>query len=80
MDRNSPTGILTGLAMIGIILCLVISDSALTFQQALTLAVQNPLTSAPVGLLLIFLSCSATAVARQTMRSVRTARTTNCLE
>ena len=40
--------------MIGIILGLVISDSALTFQQALTLAVQNPLISAPVGLLLVF--------------------------
>ena len=55
MERNSPAGILTGLAMIGIILGLVISDSALTFQQALTLAVQNPLISAPVGLLLAFL-------------------------
>jgi len=41
--------------MIGIILGLVIYDSALTFQQALTLAVQNPLISAPVGLLLVFL-------------------------
>lgn len=55
MEMNGPLGIVSGLTVVGLIIGAVIWDSYLTFQEALDLALQNPLISAPVGLLLLFL-------------------------
>lgn len=55
MEMNGPLGILSGFAVLGLIVGAVIWDSYLTFRGALELALQNPLVSAPVGLLFLWL-------------------------
>lgn len=55
MEVNSPLGILSGLAVLTIIVGAVIYDSALTVQQAIDLVLQHPLIAAPIGLLVVLM-------------------------
>ena len=55
MEGNSPVEILTGLTVITLIVGFVVYDSALTVRQVVALALQNPLITVPVGLLLFIL-------------------------
>lgn len=55
MELKKPLEILTALAVLGLIVGFVISDSALTVQGAVELALANSLIAEPVGLAVLYL-------------------------